>query len=133
SDADDFSPGSLLEIKCGYHDDTVGIFKGIIIKHGIRKRPDSPSMLIIECRDQAIKMTATRKSVSFTDSSDSEVMTKIIGDSGVQSEVSATTGTLPEITQYDCTDWDFIAIRAQLNGMVLLVDAGKVTVKQPDM
>src|SRR5687767_350236 len=52
----EFEPGKELEIKCGYRSDAETIFKGIVIKHSIKVRKKN-SVLLIECRDAAVKMT----------------------------------------------------------------------------
>jgi phage protein D len=57
----DFEPGKEIEIKVGYSSDEKTLFKGIVIKHSIRVR-NTNSLLIIECKDKAVKMTAACKS-----------------------------------------------------------------------
>ena len=61
SNEDLLIPGKEIEIKVGYHNDDETIFKGIIIKHSIKIRENN-SVLIVECRDEAVKMTIGRKS-----------------------------------------------------------------------
>ena len=34
--------------------------------------------------------------------------------------------------QFDATDWDTLLTRAEMNGLIVTTDAGKVTVKAPD-
>lgn len=124
-------PGKEIEIKAGYHSEEETIFKGIIIKHSLKIRPQY-SLLIVECRDKAVKLTSGRKSKYFTDSKDSDIIDEIIASYGLESDVAPTTLQHKELVQYDCTDWDFIVTRAQANGKVCVVDDGKITVKSPD-
>src|SRR3954463_3843578 len=44
SNEDTFIPGKEIEILAGYHSDESTIFKGIIIKHGIKIRSNGNSM-----------------------------------------------------------------------------------------
>ena len=46
--------------------------------------------------------------------------------------MEATTIQHRELVQYYCTDWDFILSRAEVNGFLVTVDDGKVSVKAPD-
>ena len=131
SDADDFSPGNKITVKAGYHQQEETIFEGIIIKHGIRKRGDNPSQLVVECRDEAIKMTVGRKNAYYTAVTDGDIIGQVIQLYGLDSDVATTSPQLPGVTQFDSTDWDFISIRAQVNGMPILVDGGKLTIKPP--
>src|SRR5687768_5464054 len=45
SGTDVFKPGNAIEIKTGYQDVEDTIFKGIIVKHGIEAKNDTPSKL----------------------------------------------------------------------------------------
>ena len=72
-------PGKEIEITAGYHSDEETIFKGIVIKHNLRIRANS-AQLIIECKDEAVKMTIGRKSKYFYESSDSDIFEEIIGE-----------------------------------------------------
>ena len=54
-------PGAEIEITAGYHSDEETVFKGIIIKHNIKIRANG-SYLIVECKDEAVKLTIGRNS-----------------------------------------------------------------------
>lgn len=124
-------PGKKIEIKAGYHSDEETIFKGIIIKHSIKIR-ESNSVLIVECRDEAVKMTIGRKSNFYYESKDSDIIEEIIGKYSLEKDVEATQFTNKEMVQYRASDWDFIITRAQINGKICTVDNGKITISKPD-
>lgn len=124
-------PGKKIEIKAGYHSDNETIFKGIIIKHSIKIR-ESNSVLIVECRDEAVKMTIGRKSNFYYESKDSDIIEELIGKYSLQNNIEATAFTNKEMVQYRTSDWDFIITRAQLNGQICTVDDGKITISKPD-
>ncbi|MCP5245928.1 MAG: type VI secretion system tip protein VgrG [Burkholderiales bacterium] len=130
SDTDHFIPGRKIEIHLGYRSQNESVFKGIIVKHSIKIRKDG-SLLIVECRDEAVKMTSGRNNRYFTDKKDSDIMEELIGGYQLQKEVRATTPDLKEIVQYDATDWDFLLCRAEANGHVVMVEDGKIVVDQP--
>jgi len=132
SNEDFLIPGKEVEITAGYHSDEATIFKGIIIKHNLRIRPKS-NQLIIECRDEAVKLTVGRKSKYFYDSTDSDIFEEIIGTYGLGNDVEATTHTYTELVQYNASDWDFIMSRAQANGKICIVDDGEIKIAAPDL
>ncbi|MCG2418345.1 type VI secretion system tip protein VgrG [Aequorivita sp. F47161] len=132
SNEDLLIPGKEIEIKAGYHNENETIFKGIIIKHSIKIRENN-SVLIVECRDQAVKMTIGRKSNYYYESTDSDIIEEIISKYNLQSDVAATSFANKEIVQYRTSDWDFIMTRAQFNGQICLVDDGKITIAKPDL
>ena len=130
SNSDHFIPGKKIEIQLGYRSQNDSVFKGIIVKHSVKLRKNG-SLLIIECRDDAVKMTSGAKSRYLTDMKDSDIMEEIIGTYALQKQVQVTTPELKEVVQYDATDWDFLLCRAEANGQVVIVEDGKVTVTQP--
>lgn len=130
SNQDLFLPGKEVEIKAGYHSSEETIFKGIVVKHGLKIRSNQ-SFLIVECKDKAVKLTIGRKSKYFYESKDSDILDEIIGTYSLEKDIEATAVQHKELVQYNVSDWDFCVTRAQANGKVCLVDDGKISVKKP--
>jgi phage protein D len=128
----DFEPGKEIEIQVGYSNDEKTLFKGIVIKHSIRVR-DKNSLLIVECKDKAVKMTVACKSKYFVDVKDSDVIEELIATFGLDKDVAATTVTHKQIVQYNSTDWDFILCRADVNGLLCIANDNKLTVAPPEL
>src|SRR5688500_14990706 len=55
-----FIPGNEIEVQAGYQSDNKTLFKGIIIKQSVKIRSNN-SILTVECKDKAVKMTVGRK------------------------------------------------------------------------
>lgn len=132
SDSEAFVPGTEIEILVGYENTNKSVFKGIVTQQSIRISKDSGSLLVVTVKDKSIKMTVGRNNAYFTNTKDSEVMSKLIGDHGLSADVSSTSSELKEVIQYYATDWDFVLSRADINGMIVITDAGTVSVKNPD-
>ncbi len=132
SNSSEFVPGNEVEIKMGYETDASTVFKGIITSHGLRLS-NNRSVLSIECRDKALQLTAGRKNAVFENSKDSDVINKIIQSCGLSGEVDDTKIVHSELVQHYCSDWDFMMMRAEINGLMIVADAGKVTVKKPSL
>lgn len=131
SNEERFVPGKEIEIKAGYDGDETTIFKGIIVKHGIKINGNQPSLLQLECRHKAVKMTVGRKNKSFLELKDNEVIEQIIRTYGLTPEVESTTVKHQELVQYYCTDWDFLVSRAEISGKVVICQNDKIIVKEP--
>ena len=134
SDEDNFLPGSEIELKSGYgpgKEQT--LFKGIIVEHGISlsQYEDNSSMTLI-CMDKAVKMTVGRKNKIFLKKKDSDIISEIVSEAGLSADVETTNGQHEKLIQYHSTDWDFVLARADSNGLVTLVDDGKLSVKKPE-
>jgi Rhs element Vgr protein len=132
SNSDELIPGKKIEIKAGYATDEETIFKGIIIKHGLKVRK-SASVLAIECRHEAIKLTTTLKNNYFHELTDSEIADQICRGNGLTIETDTSEIKHKEIVQFNCTDWDFMLCRAEENGFWVITDEGiKLKFKSPD-
>lgn len=127
-----FVPGKEIEIKVGRDRNEEGIFKGIIIKHGLSVWEDGRTLLKLECKDKSVKMTVGRKSKYFTKQKDSEVIESISKEYGLKTDVEATKDKHEELIQHHVTDWDFIITRAEANSLLVTTDDGKLIAKKPN-
>ncbi len=133
SSSSTFVPGTKITIEAGYDTKNEVIFEGIVTKQSIRIHGAQGSVLVVECRDEAVKMIVGRKSVTYAKKKDSDIMSTIIGNySGLSADVTATSTEWPEQVQYYTTDWDFLLARAETNGMIVTALNGKVSVAKPD-
>jgi len=129
SNDDKFKPGNTIKVQLGYQGQADTVFEGIIIKHAIKVRRDGPSLLMIEAKDKAIKLSAPRRSAYYIDQKDKDVISTLAA--GLDPDVDATTVDHKQLVQFDASNWDFIVTRAEANGMLVLTDDGKLLVKRP--
>ncbi|RLA16858.1 MAG: Rhs element Vgr protein [Gammaproteobacteria bacterium] len=132
SAGDDFIPGNEIQIQVGYHGNEESLFTGLIVRHGIQARSQRPSLLKIECKDAAVKLTVQRNSSYFYDATDGEIIEQIAAAAGLTADVEATTVTHEGMVQYYASDWDFVLMRAEANGRQVSTVDGKLVVKAPD-
>jgi Rhs element Vgr protein len=134
SNKNTFKPGTAIKINAGYGTEQDTLFEGIVVKHGIKIASGNASRLIVEARDKSVKMTVGRKNANFEDAKDSDIIAKLIGNySGLKTDVKVTDTQYKELVQYYCTDWDYMLARADLNGYMVIVNDGKLTIKPPDL
>ncbi|MEB3281960.1 MAG: type VI secretion system tip protein VgrG [Lyngbya sp.] len=136
SNTDFFKPGKEVEIKLRYEGEVQNeatVFQGIIVRHSVQADRYS-SLLTVDLKDVAFKLTTQRRSAVFRDMTDKEIIDNIIRKGGLQvTSIGATKPKHKEMVQYYCTDWDFILSRADVNGLWVLADDGKITVEQPNL
>lgn len=134
SASDLFKPGNEVEVQMGYDNTNEPVFKGIIIKHSIQLSSNRPTVLVIELKDEAVKLTVGRKNKCFYEKTDKDIISEIIGTySGVtmgKADVAVPV-THEEMVQYYCTDWDFIVTRAEANGNLVYVEDGEISLVNP--
>ena len=125
-------PGAALAISLGYDEHETPVFSGLVYRQGLDVSQNGPSRLVVDATDPAMAMTLARQNAVFETMSDSQVIEKLIGQAGLKPVVTATSPVQPVTVQYYASDWDLMLIRAQINGMVVTVSDGTVTVAPPD-
>jgi Rhs element Vgr protein len=132
SNTEIFVPGKSIEIRGGYHSQETSLFKGMIIKHGIKTRQGKPSCLIIECRHDAFKLSLFRRSAYYYELTDSDVFDELIGGYSISTDIESTSVQHNELVQFNCTDWDFLLSRAEVNGLLVFTNDEGIQIKKPD-
>ncbi len=136
SNTDFFQPGNNIEIKLRYEGERQNeatVFAGIVVRHSLQA-DQYGSLLTVDLKDAAFKLTHQRKSAVFREMTDNEIINKIIEPWGLEiTSIAATKPKHKEMVQYYCTDWDFIVSRADVNGHWVLADDGKITVQEPNL
>lgn len=132
SEKDLFIPGKNIEIRLGDNEQKQSVFKGVIVKHGLKAKGPQQSMLIVECRHKAFKMTLGRHNKYYENEKDSDVIENLLNRYGLKDTVDATSVQHKELVQYHSTDWDFMLTRAEMNGMLVFCQGDKLSVTKPD-
>lgn len=133
SDSNDLIPGKKIKIKIGFDGNNTQVFKGIITKHMVKVSADGNSELRIECRDEIVRMTIGRHSRYYENIKDSRLVDDLVGlYPGLQSEPQETTLQHKELVQHHVSDWDYLLMRMEANGMLVLADQGKIKTAKPD-
>ena len=126
-----FVPGNEVTIQVGYHSEEETIFTGIVVGQSMRVRSNRLELQII-LKDKAVVLTTTRKSRHFQDSTDSDAVSEILGDYELdEGEIASTDITHTDLVQFDSTDWDFMVMRMEANGLVCVFTDGSLTVVEP--
>jgi Rhs element Vgr protein len=133
SDSDELAPGKKIEIQLGYHGEVATVFKGIVITNTQRINT-SYSELIIECKDETVKMTVNKSNRHFNDIVDSDIVTQLLNDNNITDiDVDDTATQHEQLVQSNVTDWDFMISRLDINSMICVINNGTVTVKKPSL
>lgn len=133
SDDSFFEPGKKIEIKLRYEGlpgtETI-VFKGLVIKQ-IVEANEMGTLLTVELKDEALKLTQQRRSMVYAKKTDSQVFEELITKNGLtKGSLASTEPAHQELIQYYCTDWDFLLSRSDLYGLLVIADNGKISVMQ---
>ncbi|TPN86213.1 type VI secretion system tip protein VgrG [Aquimarina algicola] len=127
ADADTFKTDSTIEISLGYGTDNEAIFSGVVTRQSVRV-DDSGTTFQVTCKDLLVKAIDSKSNLVLSDALDSDAITQIASNLGVENDITATTVQKERIIQYHASDWDFIVSSAERNGMVVVTDSGKLVV-----
>ncbi len=136
SNRDYFIPGAKVQIELGNPNNKSVVFEGIVIKHSIKIRKNKPSVLMVECKDETVKLTIGRKSRYFSDISDSDIFQEILNgytDLSLNVEDSNDIVLHEQLVQYFTTDWDFLVMRAEALGKYVFINDGEVQIHAPKL
>ena len=131
TDSTNFKPGAEIKIKAAFGAATTEeIFSGVVT--AVRLRVNlGETRLEVTCRDKFFKTTMGRKSAIFLKKKDSDIISALASGAGLSATATTTTEEWPELVQSRVTDWDFILMRAEANGLVVNVADGQAEVKAP--
>ena len=131
SNGSDFIPGAEITIAAGYNGENETLFSGLIISQTIKANEEG-SQMEIECRDKAIKLTAGRKNKIWEDTTDNDAITNLVGQSSISADIDGLNLQHKQLVQFNCSNWDFIVTRAELNSALVITEEGKLKIGQPD-
>jgi Rhs element Vgr protein len=131
ADGATFKPGSRIQLSAGYGPHESIVFEGLIVGMAVRIAGTNLSHLVVDCRDAAVRLTTGRRNAIYTDQSDSEVLRKLAGDHGLKMHADDTGPPHRELVQYYCSDWDFLVARAEVNGLLVIADDGRLSALAP--
>ncbi len=133
SDSGFFDPGKPVEIKLRYEgkpDSEKTVFGGLVVGQSV-EAGHLKSVLTVELKDETVKLTKITKSEVFAKKSDDKLIKDLIKAHGVKKGDIASTKTTHEgIVQYGCTDWDFILSRADVNGLLVCIVDGTLSLSE---
>ncbi len=129
SDGEFFALGKEIEIKLRLEEENseATVFKGLVTGQ-ILTADEVGTRLLVELKDAAVKLTQGRKSSVFLDKSDDKIIAEIVQENGLKKgSIETTQPQHPQIVQYYCTDWDFVLSRADIQGLLVVVDDGEIS------
>lgn len=129
----DFVPGKKVIIKIGRDGTNTKVFEGIVIRHAIKIKNTGQSELHLECFHETLKMTLGRHSRYFEQMKDKDVFDALAQKySGIKTDAQDTKLKHRELVQHHISDWDFMLLRAEANGMLVFVKDSTIKIARPD-
>jgi phage protein D len=144
-----FLPGAEIQIKLGYDTESTEVFNGFITKQNLEANGRSSYVITVDCKHKVNTMTLGKRTrflhegLSGTSSgkehgvdqvADIDALEKLVGYYDLKLEAPSTLKHEFEhenIVQYNCSDWDFLIIRAEQLGLVCHVQKDQINLIDP--
>ncbi|MEO6397269.1 MAG: hypothetical protein ABIP13_02260, partial [Tepidiformaceae bacterium] len=128
-----FSVGKAIKITVGAHDDSTiasPLFDGEITAVEPMIYASSPSSLVIRALDKTHRLHRGSKVKRWESTPDNTVIQELVSEAGgLSSEVSATIDVHDYVLQDNVSAFDLICRLARRNGLIVVSDGAKLTVK----
>ena len=125
-----FRPGKTIEIALGYDSNNVTVFKGIIISN-TQKASDNGSLLLVECRDAAVKMTLDKCSKHYDNITASDIAETLLAKYGItKTDITPATITHKQMVQFNSSDWDFMISHLDAVGLMCILNNGQTRIQK---
>src|SRR5215468_4961394 len=124
--------GASIEIKVG--NDKKTVFKGEIVGLEPVYQGGQKTIITVRAMNKLHRLLRKRKSITFTDKSDQQILNQVVGDAGLTLDWKHETSiTYKHVYQHNQTDLEFLRTRAARLGCHVWCDDTTVHVKQPEL
>jgi len=124
--------GADVEIKVG--DKSTSIFKGQIVGLEPVYKGGEKAKILVRAMNKFHQLLRKRKSVTFTDKTDEQILKQVVGDAGLSLEWKHDKSiTYKHVYQHNQTDMEFLRMRAARMGCHVWCVGEKIYVQQPTL
>lgn len=122
--------GKEIEISVAHERRTVVLFKGEITGLESDFSAEEPAILLVRGYDKSHRLHRGRKTKSYLNVKDSDLVQQLAGNAGLQSDIEVTNTVYPYLLQHNQTDMEFLQQRAQRIGYLVYAVEGKLCWKK---
>lgn len=124
--------GTSIEIKVG--DPPTTVYKGEIVGAEGTYKGGQTTRLLFRAMNKMHRLLRMRKSITFTEKSDQQIISQVCGDAGLSLDWKHEKSiTYKHVYQHNLTDLEFIRTRAARMGCHVWCEDTKLFVKEPDL
>lgn len=147
-----FEPGEAIRIELRKGTDFVEVFNGHITKHQLTAGNGGAIQLTVDCKHVSNKLTLNKRTrlhhhdanqkgsanEKIDKVSDLDALRGLLKESDTQLTLGVPKGfqetfNHENLVQYDCTDWDFLVMRAEALGLVTVVERDRINLIKPEL
>ena len=128
----DIKVGDAVEIKIG--DDKETIYEGEVVGLEATYKGGEKTRLLIRAMNKFHRLLRFRKSLTFTDKSDQQILNTVVGDAGLKLEWKhAKSITYKHVYQHNQSDMEFVRMRAARLGCHVWCEGDTIHIQEPDL
>jgi uncharacterized protein len=124
--------GDSVEIKVG--DDKTSIYKGEVVGLEATYKGGEKTRLMIRAMNKFHRLVRYRKSVTYTDKTDQQILNQVVGDAGLSLQWKHEKNiTYKHVYQHNQSHMEFLRMRAGRMGCHVWCVGDEIHVKEPDL
>lgn len=110
------------------------LFSGMIVKQNLRSSAQTGTLLCLELKHSAVKMSHARRSEVFIDKDENAIFQALVKRSQISmNSISLASKAAEKSIQYNVSDWDFLIMRAEANGLQIAADGDNLEIFAPSI
>lgn len=126
--SNDTNLGDEVEVNVG----EAILFKGEVVGIEPIYKTGGESRCIVRAFNRLHRLLRGRKSRTFVEMKDSDIVSQIASDNGLSANADATVVTHPHVYQHNLTDLEFVRLLAARNGFEVLVEDRTLHFREPE-
>ena len=131
ADSDTFKIGAEVEIQMSRGEGVKSVLKGEVTSLEVDVDTEAGPIFTVRGYDRAHRLHRGRKTRSFLNQTDSDIVTRVASEAGLSARVE-NTGVLHQfVWQHNQTDWEFVKERAARHGYEVFVDGRNLYFQKP--
>jgi phage protein D len=131
-DSSKYKVGSTLEVKVG--GESKSIYKGEVVGIEGSYKGGDKTRIVFRAMNKMHRLLRKRKSITYTEKSDQQILQQLVGDAGLSLEWKHSTSiTYKHVYQHNQTDLEFLRTRAARLGCHVWCIDTKIYVQEPDL
>lgn len=129
-DSEKLKIGAEIEVALSAGGAEGNVFKGEVTSIEPEFTPDEFSSVLIRCYDKSHRLMRKRSSRTFLEMSDSDIVKKIVGESGLGVQADSTATVHEFLLQDNLSDYEFLQQRARYTGCIMKMDGPTLKFKK---
>lgn len=128
---DIFRLGKQITVSIDQETQSIPVFNGVITNFTVDMQ-EGLTTLSLECKHPVYRMTLRTQNRIYRQQTDQQVLEQLTQLYNLETQIETTEYTHPELVQQNLSDWDFMIMRLEANGLYATFTNSQLIIDRPD-